>query len=216
MNATAIRSWWAAGLKDVRALFARGPASRPADSPEIGERSSQSQTSFWSDFSRQQDEPVSLPQPGRAVKPLNILVPTDFAPASLLALDCALRMAARQPSRVTLLHAIHLNLRPFGPANVDRIKAELCREALARAQPVLVSARELGVTAFCMLEEGSPAGVIAQAAQRCSPDLVIMANSRRGFFPRLFGRGTVKKVVQSLHCPVLVLPVVEQSLQPNL
>ena len=211
MNATAIRSWWAAGLKDVRALFAPGPVSRKADSPEIGGSSGQSQTSFWSDFSRQPDETISLQQPGRAVKPLNILVPTDFAPASLLALDCALRMAARQPSRVTLLHAIHLNLRPHGPANVDRLKTELCREALAKAQPILVSARNLGVTAFCMLEDGAPASVIAQAAQRCAPDLVIMANSRRGFFARLFGRGTVKKVVQSLHCPVLVLPLVGGS-----
>jgi nucleotide-binding universal stress UspA family protein len=208
MNATAIRSWWSAGMKDVRALFAPGPAARKTDSPEIGGRSDQSQTSFWSDFSRQPDETISHEKPGRAVKPLNILVPTDFAPASLLALDCALRMAARQPSRVTLLHAIHLNLRRYGPANVDRIKTELCREALAKAQPILVSARELGVTAYCMLEEGSPAGVIANAAQRCPPDLVIMANSRRGFFARLFGRGTVKRVVRSLSCPVLVLPLV--------
>jgi nucleotide-binding universal stress UspA family protein len=209
MNATAIRSWWSAGLKGAHALFAPGPASRKADSSETARHTNPSQSTFWSDFSRKHDEAISLEQPGRAVKPLNILVPTDFAPASLLALDCALRMAARQPARVTLLHAIHLNLRPYGPANVDRIKTELCREALAQAQPILVSAHELGVTAFCMLEEGPPASVIARAAQRCAPDLVIMANSRRGFFARLFSRGTVKKVVQSLRCPVLVLPLVD-------
>jgi nucleotide-binding universal stress UspA family protein len=211
MNATAIRSWWSAGMKGAHALFAPGPASCKSDSPEIGQRSDQSPSSFWSDFSRKHGEAIFLEQPGRAVRPLNILVPTDFAPASLLALDCALRMAAHQPARVTLLHAIHLNLRPHGPANVDRLKTELCREALAKAQPILVSARNLGVTAFCMLEDGAPASVIANAAQRCAPDLVILANSPRGFFARLFGRGTVKKVVQSLRCPVLVLPVVDCS-----
>jgi nucleotide-binding universal stress UspA family protein len=213
MNVTAIQSWWSAGKNGALALFAPGGAlNRSSERPELGRRtgsqSGESQSSVWSDFARRQHETLSPANPDRSVKPLNILVPTDFAPASLLALDCALRMAVRQPARITLLHAIHLNLRPYGPANVDRLKTELCREALAKAEPVLMSARDLGVTAFCMLEEGPPANVVANAAERCAPDLVIMANSRRGWLARWFGRGTVQKVVQSLRCPVLVLPVV--------
>jgi nucleotide-binding universal stress UspA family protein len=191
MNVTAIRSWWSAGKIGARSLFAPVPP----------------QSSFWSDFARQHHETPAAENPGRAVKPLNILVPTDFSASSLPALDCALRMAAQQPARITLLHAIHLNLRPYGPANLDRLKTELCREALAGAEPVLMSARELGVTAFCLLEEGPPSRVVASAVQRCAPDLVIMVNSKRGLLSRWFGRGTVPRVVQSVRCPVLVLPV---------
>ncbi len=191
MNVTAIRSWWSAGKSSARSLFAPIPP----------------QSSFWSDFAREQHETPVPDEPPHAVKPLNILVPTDFSAASLPALDCALRMAARQPARITLLHAIHLNLRPYGPANLDRLKTELCREALAKAEPILMSARELGVTAFCMLEEGPPSRVVARAAQRCAPDLVIMVNPRRSLLSRLFGRSTVPRVIQSVQCPVLVLPV---------
>jgi nucleotide-binding universal stress UspA family protein len=213
MNVTAIRSWWSAGKNGALALFAPGAASnRKSDGPELGRQvgslSGESQSSFWSDFARQTHKTASLEKPDRAVKPLNILVPTDFAPSSLLALDCALRMAAQQTARITLLHAIHLNLRPYGPANLDRLKTELCREALVKAEPVLMSARDLGVSAFCMLEEGPPSRVVAKAAERCAPDLVIMVNSKRGLLSRLFGRGTVHRVIQSVGCPVLVLPVV--------
>jgi nucleotide-binding universal stress UspA family protein len=213
MNVTAIRSWWSAGKNGALALLAPGAASnRKSDGPEIGHRegalSGESQTSFWSHFARKHHETPAPEKPDRAVKPLNILVPTDFAESSLLALDCALRMAAQQPAHITLLHAIHLNLRPYGPANLDRLKTELCRDALAKAEPVLMSARDLGVSAFCMLEEGPPSKVVASAARRCAPDLVIMVNSRRGFLARWFGRGTVQRVIQSVRCPVLVLPVV--------
>ena len=213
MNAMAIRSWWSAGKNGAHALFAPGTASnRKSDGPELGGRagsqSGQSQIDFLVGFLPPTREEASSPEkPGSGkVKPLNILVPTDFAPESLLALDCALRMAVQQTARITLLHAIHLNLRPYGPANVDALKTELCREALAKAEPVLTSARDLGVTAVCLLEEGRPAKVISGAAERCAPDLVIMANSRRSFLARWFGRGTVKKVVQAVRCPVLVLP----------
>jgi nucleotide-binding universal stress UspA family protein len=213
MNVTAIRSWWSAGKNGAHALFAPGAASnRGSEGPEVGPRagllSGGSQALFWSHFARQQHEAASPETTARSVKPLSILVPTDFAPSSLLALDCALRMAAQQTARITLLHAINLNLRPYGPANVDNLKTELCREALAKAEPILMSARDLGVSAFCMLEEGPPANVVANAARRCSPDLVIMANSRRSWLARWLGRGTVRKVVQSVRCPVLVLPAV--------
>ena len=213
MNVTAIRSWWSAGKNGALALLAPGTASnRRSDGPEVtrwaGSSSSESQSSFWSDFARQKHESSSPEKPDHAVKPLNILVPTDFAESSLLALDCALRMAAQQPARITLINAIHLNLRPYGPANLDRLKTELCREALAKAEPVLMSARELGVSAFCMLEDGPPSQVVAKAARRCAPDLVIMVNTKRSLLSRLLGRGTVPNVLQSVRCPVLVLPVI--------
>jgi nucleotide-binding universal stress UspA family protein len=196
MNVTAIRSWWSAGKNRALARFAPGAASnRKCDATGLGPRAG-SQTSFWSHFPRQQCEAASPEKTSRTVKPLSILVPTDFAPSSLLALDCALRMAAQQPARITLLHAIHLNLRPYGPANLDALKTELCREALTKAEPVL------------MLEEGPPSQVVAKAVQRCSPDLVIMVNSKPSLLSRWFARGTVQRVIQSVRCPVLVLPVI--------
>jgi nucleotide-binding universal stress UspA family protein len=194
-------------------VLAGGASNRQSNAPESGRRtgapcapSRTSQTSFWSDFARRQDESIRPERPDRAVKPLSILVPTDFAPSSLLALDCALRMAVHQTARITLLHAIHLNLMPYGPANVADLKTNLCREALAKAEPILVAARDMGVTAVCMLEEGSPAEAIANTVQHCAPDMVVMTKRRRGLLARWCGRGTVEKVTHTVRCPVLVLP----------
>jgi nucleotide-binding universal stress UspA family protein len=206
-----IRSWWSAGLNATPGPeIPRAALNRQSGWPQSGRRTDtqfvRAQSTFWSDFARREDESIRLAKTDRKTKPLSILVPTDFAPSSLLALDCALRMAAHQPACITLLHAIHLNLMPYGPVNVGELKTNLCREALAKAEPILLAARNLGVNAVCMLDDGPPARAIADTAQRCAPDLVIMTNRRRGVLARWFGRGTVEKVTHTVHCPVLVLP----------
>jgi nucleotide-binding universal stress UspA family protein len=190
-------------------------SNRQSNAPESGRRAGASgasprtsQSTFWSDFARREECSIRAETRDRAVKPLNILVPTDFAPSSLLALDCALRMAVHQAARITLLHAIHLNLMPYGPADVSVLKTDLCREALAKAEPILVAARDMGVTAVCMLDDGPPARAIANTVEHCPPDMIIMTKRRRGVLARWFGRGTVEKVTQSVRCPVLVLPAV--------
>jgi nucleotide-binding universal stress UspA family protein len=204
MNAAAIRNWWLAKA-----------GGTPAERRQIGGRETSEPATgaggFWSEFKRHREEAVKKAE--RGVKPLSILVPTDFRDESLVAMDCALRMAAHQESRITLLHAIHLSLFPYGPANVDALKTELCREALAKAEPILMAARDMGTTAVCMLEEGSPAEVILGATRRCAPDMVIMAtrNPQRGFMKRWFGRGTVERVIRMARCPVLALPLTARS-----
>jgi nucleotide-binding universal stress UspA family protein len=187
------------------------PSNRtPSWVPDValGLRYAPVESQFWADFARQSAVAPSAEasKPAPAVKPLGILVPTDFSPASLPALDCALGIARQHAARVTLLHAINLNLTPFGPAHAARLKASLCQEALAKADPILAAARKLGITAFCVLPEGRPAATVAQISGQCQPDLIILTNSPRGTLARLFGGRTVEKVVRSARCPVLVLP----------
>ena len=136
-----------------------------------GLRSVPVESQFWADFARQ--SPVSpsaeAPKPGPTVKPLSLLVPTDLSPASFPAVDCALAIARQHAARVILLHAIHLSVTPFGPARAARLKTSLCQEALAKAGPILTAAREMGITAVCLLPEGRPAAMIAEIAGQCGP-----------------------------------------------
>lgn len=201
MNEMAKRTW----QKTETGLFS--PPGSGFDQQAGTEYTGASQT-FWSSFTRRQERLNLEAQTSPAVKPLNILLPTDFGASSQLAVNCALSMAAHQDARITLLHAIHLNLFQFGPVNVGDLKTVLCREALACAEHFLIEAHDLGATAFCMLEDGAPATAIINAARRREPDLIIMANPdpRRGFWGRWFGRGTVAKVVRNVPCPVLVVP----------
>ena len=116
-------------------------------------------------------------------------------------------MSVARPAhgRLLLIHAIHLNLDPYGPAGVSRLKAELCQEAFARSEEVMVRAQKAGVSAICAVEEGEPASVIVRAARRWEADLIVLTASGRGGFARLFRRSTTERVIQQAGCPVFVL-----------
>ncbi|MDB6066513.1 MAG: hypothetical protein JWR26_2721 [Pedosphaera sp.] len=146
-----------------------------------------------------------------AQKPPIVLVPTDFTPASSLALDCAFKIARKEGATVTLIHAVNLNLDPYGPANPAQFKWLLCQEARMKAEPMLIRAKAVGVRATCVVEEGAPAQVITNVARQCEADLIVLAASRHGLLGRIFSRGTVKKVVKEAECPVLVLQTVTEK-----
>jgi nucleotide-binding universal stress UspA family protein len=181
-------------LEDVVADYGRSAYSGPAEHRAID-------VSISDDFQF---------QPSVQKTPI-VLVPTDFTPASSLAFDCAFKIARKEGATVTLIHAVNLNLDPYGPANPAKFRMLLCEEARMKAEPMLVRAKAVGVKATCVVEEGAPAQVITNAARQCGADLIVLAASRHGLLGRLFSQGTVKKVVREAGCPVLVLQSVSKG-----
>lgn len=142
---------------------------------------------------------------GHATRRPEIMVPVDFTPESLAAADYAINVARRSQARLVLLHAIHLNLTPYGPANPTWLRAALCREALEKMEGTMVRAQDAGVPTISVIEEGAPAKVISQAARRWKIDLMVMAVKRRGKWARLFGHRIKEKLVRELECPIVVI-----------
>ena len=165
-------------------------------------------TGLWAGFSRKPENLAATTHDREHARPVNILVPVDFSRASSLALDCALEMAVNHRTSITLLHAINLNLAPLGPANPAEQRISLCQEALAKAGPFLERAREAGITAACLLEEGAPGKAITGTARRCRPDVIILSKQPHGKWAGWLGGGTVERVTREAACPVLVLPAV--------
>ncbi len=162
---------------------------------------------FWSGFDRHTGK--SYRDTGRSAqeesKPLNILVPFDFTTTSCAALDCALRMAQKGKARITLLHAIHINLSPYGPANLALIKQSLREDARTKISQVAALAKQQNVSADYVIQEGKPSSVIENFVKEQLVDLVILGCHRHrglGWFGR---RKTAEKVVRQAQCPVLVL-----------
>jgi len=145
-----------------------------------------------------------LPRSPRVKQPA-ILVPVDFSPASLEAAKCGLKIARRMQGQMVLLHAVHLNLAPYSPANPAWLKDALCQEAAAKARDILGRAQADGVSAACIVEQGSPAAVIAKVAERCQAELIVMTRQPRGWLARLFGSRTAERVIREAKCPVMVL-----------
>jgi nucleotide-binding universal stress UspA family protein len=137
----------------------------------------------------------------------DILVPLDFSRESLAAADYAINVARRSSARVILLHAIHLNLTPYGPANPAWLRAALCREALGKMEQTMVRAREAGVPVISVIEEGAPAKVIVRVAGRWKTDLIVLAAEKRRKWSRFFGQHIREKLQRGASCPIVVLEV---------
>jgi nucleotide-binding universal stress UspA family protein len=134
-----------------------------------------------------------------------IMVPVDFSAGSEEAIEYAIKVARRARARLILLHAVHLNLTPYGPANPAWLRSALCREALQKMQGIMAQAHSQGVPAISVIEEGAPTTVIARAAKRWKIDLIVMTSQKRSRWARFFGQKIVENVTRGAVCPVMVI-----------
>jgi len=194
-------SWWRTGPGTwIARLF--GERARLAEGPSV-----HAAPGFWSDFARKTADVDERAQTLQFdLKPCStILVPTDFSPASLRAVDCAVCLAKKTDSRLIFLHVVYLNLTPYGPGNPDWLKTALRREARQKTDSLAASARAAGVETDCVIEDGTPTEVISRVAAQRHAQIIVMATARHTAISRLFRQKTVEQVVREAPCPVLVL-----------
>jgi nucleotide-binding universal stress UspA family protein len=134
-----------------------------------------------------------------------ILVPTDFSPCSGQALRQAVGLARQCHAAITLLHVVDLNLHtpPVGPADPEKLKAELWKEGLDNLGQTVLELAGDQVEVQTLIREGLPSEEIAETAREC--DLIVIGRSQTRSFWRLFTRQTVKGVLETAPCPVLVV-----------
>jgi nucleotide-binding universal stress UspA family protein len=190
--------WMASAEKAIALLLAPRPVARILKPAARG---------FWSNFSRQPGEPRNTRewsnQGGNDAA--NILVPIDFTPASVWAWDCALRIAHQKNFHITLLHAIEINLSPYGPANVGLLKQEMRNTAAAQISRITTPAKQENISVDYVIQEGRPAALIEAYTRQHPVDLVILARHKHRGLSRLIGRKTAEKIIRHTNCPILVL-----------
>jgi nucleotide-binding universal stress UspA family protein len=143
---------------------------------------------------------------GGKTNPRVIVVPIDFSPASLDAVRVGASVAGRTHAKLVLCHAIFPKVIPFGPASPPWVAEALRGEALKEMEPAMNLAKQAGVSATCVVEEGTPAGAILKVARRYEADLIILAPREHGAWARLFlGPSTVERVTREAESPVMVL-----------
>ena len=143
---------------------------------------------------------------GGETNPGVIVVPLDFSRASLDAVRVGASVALRTQATLVLCHAIFPKVISFGPASPPWATDALRGEALKEMEAAMNLAKQAGVAATCVVEEGTPAGVILKVARRYEADLIILAPRERGDWARLFrGPTTAERVAREAESHVIVL-----------
>lgn len=136
----------------------------------------------------------------------NILVPTDFEPASSRAAQLAASLARAFDGQITLLHVWEVPDLP----NLDFM---LDSGPIARAEDEAVQGlgnalkllKKLVPNAASKLKRGPPCQGIVDAIRELEPDLVVMGtHGRRGVSHALLG-SVAEQVVRRSHVPVLTV-----------
>ncbi len=147
--------------------------------------------------------------------PDRILVPTDFGPASAVAMGFARALHDRFGTPVDVLHACHLDAPPyFSSGQIDMLKRETER-ATKSAEELLrkeVSLR-LGFRADIFIVKEPPVDSILQQSERLKTGLTIMGTHGRHGARRLMLGSVAERVLRHSRTPVLA---VREAARPGL
>jgi nucleotide-binding universal stress UspA family protein len=133
----------------------------------------------------------------------NVIVPVDFSPESLQAVDVGLQLVDR-PEHVHVVHVM-IDITPLEAGEVWGVIDPQARvgqiEKLLKEK--LTGEKYKGVQLAVLL--GEAAHGIANYAQEKKADLIVIPSHGRTGITRLLIGSVAERVVRLAHCPVLVL-----------
>jgi nucleotide-binding universal stress UspA family protein len=139
-----------------------------------------------------------------------LLVPTDFSPASAIAFNYALDMAAREHASIHLLHvlddATYAAAYPDGLyVELPGLRERLTEEARARLDDAAKACEAAGVIATTQVLVGRPAACVTQEANTRGSDLIVMGTHGRSGIAHLMLGSVAERVLRTAQCPVLTV-----------
>jgi nucleotide-binding universal stress UspA family protein len=132
-----------------------------------------------------------------------VLVPVDFSPESLAAVDVGLTLVD-SPEHLHVIHVI-IDITPLEAGEVwgvidPQARIEQIQKLLKEK---LAASKYAGVHTAVLL--GEPAHGIANYAQEKHAELIVIPSHGRTGLTRLLIGSVAERVVRLAHCPVLVL-----------
>jgi universal stress protein A len=140
----------------------------------------------------------------------NILVATDFSPASRAALARAVDMARGNEAALWIAHVAP----PAGPISpngyvlprmYEEMEMAIRADAQKRLRTLLARARKAGVRGRALLLKGTAHEAIVRAARAHRADLIILGTHGRTGVARFFVGSVAARVVATARCPVLTV-----------
>ena len=142
--------------------------------------------------------------------PRNIVVGTDFSPASRPAFRRAVEMAAANGASLWIAHVFAAPV-PLGmegyvlPRTYDDIALAIRKDAQKRLLRLLSFARRAGVRARSLVLNGVTHEALNRSARRYRADLMVLGTHGRSGLARIFVGSVASRVVATAPCPVLTV-----------
>jgi nucleotide-binding universal stress UspA family protein len=143
----------------------------------------------------------------------HILCPTDMKSRAKPALKKAVQIAHQFGAKITMLN-VHPEFmdreeRTMLRVSVDKMEdkyRQIALESKAEMQTIIKTLHADDIVVEYLLREGKPEKAIAQAAREIKVDLIVISTDGRDSL-KDFVTGTItENVINSLVCPVLVIP----------
>ena len=142
------------------------------------------------------------------MKTERILIPTDFSPRSLAALERAIDLAREHHSEIILVHVIEPL--PYGAghwSDPTKLLEHLAVDGRNQLAGFMKRALSLYPKCTSELHFGIIDQVILELARKLNVDLIVVAaRSQRGLLERILG-SLAEKLVRQAPCPVLTVHV---------
>ena len=145
------------------------------------------------------------------MKPVrNILVASDFSPASRPAFRRAVDLAQANGAALWIAHvaALPIPMSPDGyvlPRMYDDMAQAIRADAQKRLRVLLERARKAGVRGRALLLKGAAHEAIVRAARAHRADMIVLGTHGRAGVARFFVGSVAARVVAVAGCPVLTV-----------
>lgn len=141
------------------------------------------------------------------VTPGAILVPVDFSPPSLEALDFAVSLAQRLDASILLLHVLSPLHTPgrFDSPKLRSLRAEALQEAKRKLAKLAKQRVKPHAPVRHNLLKGLAHSGIVKYAAKAKVDLIVMASKARAGVSRFLIGSVTEKVIRQAPCSVLVV-----------
>ncbi len=142
----------------------------------------------------------------------HILVPIDFSPASLNAMETAIALAKHQGAKLTLLHVVnesflayHHEVVPVSTTfpMIETIHEE-ARNMLSQLTEKLVAEQDLEITGEVV--QGAVPAEICKFAEKHAAEMIVMGTHGTSGFREFFLGTNAYVVIRHAFCPVLTVP----------
>ena len=149
---------------------------------------------------------MKMQDPKSRFAPKNILLATDFSPASEAALPHALIIASQYGSKLYVAHAICPEFKDLEPSETTATIIQQARGSTEQKLETLLSAvRQKGISCQPLIGEGAIWDVLLDMIQQNGIDLIIVGtHGRRGLSKLLLG-SVAEEVFRMAPCPVLTV-----------